>query len=131
VDVRGQYRSYDVERSTDAYIAVKENAMSIRKASVLYGAPKTTLIDRLSGKVHVDCVTTVAPILFSQEQEAMLARHVKTMAEVGYGYSRQETIYLASDFAVSLRDRNHPLTDRWLYQFIRRWPEEAKEFRHG
>jgi hypothetical protein len=110
---------------TEAYIAVKENAMSIRKASALYGVPKTTLIDRLSGKVHVDCVTTGAPTLFAQEQEALLARHIQTMAEVGYGYSRQETINLASDFAVSLglRDRNHPLTDRWLYQFIRRWPE--------
>ncbi|XP_060602824.1 uncharacterized protein LOC132755901 [Ruditapes philippinarum] len=125
VDVRGPYRSYDAERLTEAYIAVKENAVSIRKASALYGVPKTTLIDRLSGKVHVDCVTTGAPTLFAQEQEALLARHIKTMAEVGYGYSRQETINLASDFAVSLglRDRNHPLTDRWLYQFIRRWPE--------
>jgi hypothetical protein len=81
---------------------------------------KTTLIDRF-----ILTVTTGAPTLFSQEQEAMLARHVKTMAEVGYGYSRQETINLASDFAVSLglRDRNRSLTDRWLYQFIRRWPE--------
>ena len=37
---------------------------------------------------------------FSQEQEALLVRHIQTMAEVGYGYSRQDTINLASDYAV-------------------------------
>lgn len=76
--------------------------MSTIKAAPLYGVPKTTLIDRLHGKVDVDCVTTGPPTLFSQEQEALLARHLQTMAEVGYEYSRQETINLASDYAESL-----------------------------
>jgi hypothetical protein len=39
--------------------------MSIRKASVLYGVPKTTLIDMLSGKVHVDCNHRGFNIIFS------------------------------------------------------------------
>lgn len=102
---------------TRAYLAVNDNVMSIRKTALLYGVPKTKLIDRRHGKVDVDCVATGTLTLFSQEQEALLARHVQTMAEVGYGYSRQETIDLASDYAVSLgfRDRSHLLTDRWLY----------------
>ncbi|KAH3769618.1 hypothetical protein DPMN_170891, partial [Dreissena polymorpha] len=40
-----------------------------------------------------------------------------------YG-TRQETINLASDFAfiLGLRPRDKPLTDRWLYKFLDRWP---------
>ncbi|XP_048238250.1 MFS-type transporter clz9-like [Haliotis rufescens] len=47
------------------------------------------------------------------------------MGKIGYGYTRQETINLASDYAVHLgyRDRSHPLSLRWLYSFIDRWPE--------
>ena len=47
------------------------------------------------------------------------------MAEVGYGYSWQETANLASDYAVclGLRDKDHSLSDRWLYNFLQRQPE--------
>lgn len=97
-------------------MAVKDNTMSIRKAALSYGVPKTTLIDRLSGRIDIDVLKPGTLPLFSHEQEALLARHLQTMSEVGYGYSRQETINLASDYAVNLglRDKAHPLTDRWL-----------------
>ena len=38
---------------------------------------------------------------FSQE-EALLASHLKTMAEVGYGYGRQGAINLDFDYSVCL-----------------------------
>ena len=122
---RGSYRGYDSEELTRAYLAVKDNTMSIRRAAETYGVPKTTLIDRLHGRINVDVLKSGTPPLFSEEQEALLSGHLKTMAEVGYGYSRQETINLASDYAVclGLRDKDHPLTNRWLYNFIQRWPE--------
>ena len=67
-------------------------------------------------------VKSGTPPLFSEEQEALLASLVQTMAEVGYGYSRQETINLAPDYAINmgLRDKEHPLSDRWLYNFLQR-----------
>lgn len=63
--------------------------------------------------------------MFSLEQEPLLARDLETMAEIGYGYSRQETINLASDYAfrLGLRRKEHSLTDRWLYTFLGRFPE--------
>ena len=47
------------------------------------------------------------------------------MAEIGYGYSRQETINIASDFAhhLGLCDKSHRLSLQWLYNFLCRWPE--------
>lgn len=87
--------------------------------------PRSTLQDRLFGKVDLDTVKSGPPPLFSQEQEALLAGHLKTMDEVGYGYSRHETINLVTDYAIQLglRDMEHPLTEKWLYTFLSRWPE--------
>ena len=87
--------------------------------------PNTTLIDRMHGRISVDVVESGTPPLFSEEQEALLAGHVQTMAEVGYEYSRQETIILASDYAINmgLTDKEHPLSNRWLYNFLQRWPD--------
>lgn len=63
--------------------------------------------------------------LFSQEQEALLAGHINTMTELGCGYSRIETINLATDycFHLGLRERRSPLSLQWLYNFLERWPE--------
>jgi hypothetical protein len=54
------------------------------------------------GRVDIDTVKSGPQTIFSQEQEAFLTEHLKTMAEIGYGFSRQETINLASDYAVHL-----------------------------
>ena len=63
--------------------------------------------------------------MFNLEQEALLCKHLSTMAEIGYGYSRQETINIASDFAhhLGLCDKSHRLSLQWLYNFLSRWPE--------
>jgi hypothetical protein len=46
------------------------------------------------------------------------------MAEVVFGFSRTEIINIATDFVIhnGIRDKDHPLTDLWLYKFLRRWP---------
>lgn len=43
--------------------------------------------------------------LFNQEQDAFPAGYLKTMDETGYGYSRQETINLASDYCRFMFDK--------------------------
>ena len=125
-NVRGAYRPYDPNALTNAYLAVRNNGMSIRKASQSFDVPYATLQDRTRGNVSVDVVKSGTQPLFSLEDEAILANHLKSMAEVGYGYSRQDTMNLASDYAVHLNLRTSsqkPLTDRWLYSFLSRWPE--------
>ncbi|XP_053376483.1 uncharacterized protein LOC128547533 [Mercenaria mercenaria] len=45
------------------------------------------------------------------------------MAEIGFGYTLQETINLASDYAVhlGLREQDKPLSKQWFYNFLNRW----------
>jgi len=96
--------------------AVKDDHMPISTAAKCYGVPRSSLQDRILGKVDLDTVKSGPDPLFSQEQEALLCNHIKTMAEVGYGYSRQETMNLASEFAVQLglRQEGTLLTDKWF-----------------
>ncbi|KAH3771768.1 hypothetical protein DPMN_173095 [Dreissena polymorpha] len=105
-------------------MAVKDNQMSIRKSALYFNVPKTTLIDRLHGRISIDTVKPGPDPLFTLDQESLLASHIQTMGEVGFGYTRKETINLASDYAftLGLRPREKPLTDRWLYKFLDRWP---------
>ncbi|KAK3100399.1 hypothetical protein FSP39_019286 [Pinctada imbricata] len=47
------------------------------------------------------------------------------MANLGYGYTRQELVNMAWNYAVILekRTKTNPLTLRWFDGFISRWPE--------
>lgn len=87
--------------------------------------PITTLKDRVRGRVNIDVLKSGPAPMFTQEQEAILAAHLNTMGEVGYGYSLQETLNLATDYAVhlGLRDKQHPLSLQWLNSFLSRWPD--------
>ena len=125
---RGSYRSsytYTQQDLTDAYNAVFEEKYPVERAAKRFGVPTNTLKDRVSGKINVDTIKSGPSPLFSLEQEVLLCNHLTTMAEIGYGYSRQETINIASDFAhlLGLCDKSHCLSLQWLYNFLGRWPE--------
>ena len=99
--------------------------MPVLKASRVYGVPRQTLRDRVKNIVSIDCVTTGRAPVFTQEEEVQIVDHVKAMANIGYGYARQEVVNLATDYAVLLgkREKSNPLTLRWFDGFIGRWPE--------
>ncbi|KAH3774211.1 hypothetical protein DPMN_175586 [Dreissena polymorpha] len=42
-----------------------------------------------------------------------------------YGYTKQECLYIASEFAVQLgkRTKDKPLSMKWMKGFLKRWPE--------
>ena len=60
-----------------------EQNLSVQRASILYGVPITTLKERIKGGIFVDVVKAGPTTLFSQEQEAILSRHINTMVELG------------------------------------------------
>lgn len=84
---------------------VKENQMSVKKASKIFQVPDTTLRDRVLQKVDPEtAVFGKSPVLECFE-EAKLVQHFKTMAAYGYGYTRQECVNIASEYAVHLGKR--------------------------
>ena len=85
----------------------------------------TTLRDRVAGRISIDITTTGHPTLFSQEEEALLVEHIKSMAEIGYGYTRAEVVQLASDYAhdTGKKGEESHISQGWYYHFLKRWPE--------
>ena len=104
---------------------MKDGKLAVTRAFWQYGIPEQTLRDRVLGKVDIDCVTMgTAPIL-SMDEEAKIVQHLKSMASFGYGYTRQEVVDVATDYAVQFGKRTHdtPLTLNWFRRFVIRWPE--------
>lgn len=58
---------------------------------LIYEVPITTFKDRVKGRVDIDTVKSGPQTMYSQEEEAFLAKHLITMAQIGFRYSRQET----------------------------------------
>ena len=80
---QGPYHSYDQSSLDAAFKAVKEDGLSVCGAARRYAVPETTLRDRVAGRIRIDTTTTGNPLLFDQEEEALIVDHIKSMAEIG------------------------------------------------
>ncbi|KAH3850583.1 hypothetical protein DPMN_093005 [Dreissena polymorpha] len=92
----------------------------------MYGVPEKTLRDIIKGKINPEGVTTGREPVLSMLEEAQIVEHLKIMAQYGYGYTKQETVDIATDFAIQLckRTKEQPLTLTLFEGFRNRWPEK-------
>ena len=84
---KGKYQQYDTGSLPAAVAAVKNGSMSIRKAAVEYDVPRSTLADRVSGKVAVDCSIGRRPTL-PKHLETEVVNLATLAAQKGIGVSR-------------------------------------------
>ena len=54
-----------------------------------------------------------------------MMNHFKKMSILDYGYTQQEFVHFASQYAVQLgkRTADKPLSMKWIKGFLSRWPE--------
>ena len=71
--------------------AVSQRGISVRRAALEYNIPKSTLQDRLSGKVLPGACSGPERYL-SPEEEKELAQFVMHCAQVGYARTRQQIL---------------------------------------
>ena len=92
-----------------------------------------TLRDRVLGNILPETVTAGRVPVLSLDEELQIVYHLKDVALLGYGYTRQKVVDLASDFAVHVRKRTvyNPFTLNWFNKFIKRWPELRVIKPHG
>lgn len=74
----------------NAFLHVKENGMSVRKAAIRFSVAETILWDRVMSKVDAQTAVMSKLPLFMQYEEARLVSYFKTMVTYGSGYTRQE-----------------------------------------
>ena len=82
------YKAWDEERLMRAYTAVKENKMSCRQAAICYDIPKSTLSDRVSGRVTFGSHSGPKRYL-SDEEETHLVYFLGRVASLGYAKTKR------------------------------------------
>ena len=118
--MKTKYRHYYAQTLTAANKQCKENKMSLKKAAKIYNVYIPTLRDRVFWNVDHDSALIGKHPMFTLDEELKLVHHIKTMAGFGYGYTRQECVNLASDYAVQLskRGKHQPVSMKWLRGFL-------------
>ena len=88
------------QQMLDAMEAASSGNVSINKASELYGVPKTTLKDRLSGQVAHGTKSGPKPYLYP-EKEKELVDHLTKLSDMGLPNTRREVLEIAENVATA------------------------------
>ena len=115
------YKDWSRVSMKAAMQAVIENGMSIRRAAEVYSVPKSTLGDRISGRVLPGCTSGPASYL-SCEEEKELVTFLCRAAQIGHGRTRQEVIAIVERILAS-RGIVKRVTSGWWGAFVARHPE--------
>lgn len=91
--IKKKKKCYDKEQMKLALAKVRSGAMNKSEASRVYGIPRTTLLDRLAGRVDDEC-RSGPPTALPKEDEARLAAHVVGMANAGFPYTRKSLMLM-------------------------------------
>ncbi|XP_062596590.1 uncharacterized protein LOC134258049 [Saccostrea cucullata] len=122
---RQKYAKHDYEKMKMAYDAVKSGKLSLKKAAEKFGVKKSTLYDRVSGKIDVYASSGRKPAL-NPEIEKRIVDNVTQTAEKGFGISRQQLLSRTGILCNRLKLNcfvNKQPTKHWWYGFKSRHPE--------
>jgi len=119
-DTQTKRKQWSEESMTAALDEFKKGKHSINKIAVLYGVPKSTLHDRISGRVEHGTKSGPRPYL-DAEEERQLANHLVKVAKLGYGKTRKEVKMIAENVA---KDKGvlrcTRISDGWWKSFLHR-----------
>ena len=106
----------------DAMEAASSRDISANKAADMYGVPRSTLKDRLSGRVVHGVKPGPRPYL-RESEERELVDHLKELAEIGLGKTRGEVLRIAESVAESKGIlKGVEITNGWWRRFLERNP---------
>ena len=102
---------------------VKRGKYSINRVAYMYGVPRSTLKDRVTGKVKHGTNPGPRPYL-NKEEEKKLANHLVYVAKIGYGKTRKQVSMLVEGVAKQKGVlRKNRISDGWWNKFIKRQSE--------
>ena len=118
---RPTYRGYSTISMEKAYEAAVTGTMSVRKAPEEYGVPRSTLHEKVTGKVALQ-VKSGSKNCLTDEEVASLVDFLVGCATIGYAKSRKDVLAIAQQI-VSTRKPGVEITKGWWDSFRRRHPE--------
>ena len=117
---RGTYRHWDIISMHKAIKEV-EQGMSVRKAAELFNVPKSTLHDRITGRVDVGARSGPQPYL-SFEEEEELASFLIRIAKIGYPHTKKQVFALVQRI-IDSKGITATITNGWWNRFCQRHPK--------
>ena len=119
--IRADYKQWPEWSMKKAVDAVTVQKLSIRRAAEQYSIPKSTLGDRVSGRVQFGAVSGPPKYLTSMEEEE-LAIFLCRCGAMGFARSKSEIIALVQRVLDS-RNKQVIVTNGWWESFQRRHPK--------
>ena len=114
------YKEYNDDRLLKAYEAVRDKNLSIRRAAEQFSVPKSTLADRVSGRVSVVCHSGPDRYLTDYEEEELLS-FISKCAKMGYAKTKKEIITLVQGILIE-KGRYVTVSNGWWESFKQRHP---------
>ena len=116
------YNEHDMKR---ALSDIRDNGMSVKKASFLYNINRTTLLNHVKN-CHDSKVGR--PTVLTSAEEALLVHSLKKLGDWGFGIDRPAVQSIVMDI-VTACGRPNPFKDGkpgndWMYGFEGRWKAE-------
>ena len=116
-----KYKRWTNVRMDRALDAVRLHGLSVRRAAEEYDVPKSTLHDRVSGRVLIGGQSGPQKYL-TDEEEGELELFLTGCASVGYARSRQQVLQLVQE-VMSNKGMPVTVTHGWWESFRRRHPQ--------
>ena len=101
--------------------SVRLQGISVRRAAVEFGVPRSTLGDRISGRVTHGTVSGPQRYL-SDDEEEELVRFLLGCASVGYAKTRKEVLSLVQSQVLRYQSVDRPISHGWWDSFCKRHP---------
>ena len=117
---RVPYKQWDSESMEMAVAIVERGETSVRRAAEIYNVPRSTLHDRVSGKIRIDSKPGKKPYLSVEEEEELVSFFLKC-AKIGYSHTRREALAIVQRILES--KGIHPVGDGWWKRFCDRHPQ--------
>lgn len=102
---KGLKATYPIENMIGAVEAVRAGS-SVREAAAKYGVPKSTLGDRISGRIDVEARPGRAPVIPKDIEDAMVSKAM-SRADQGFGLSKRTMIARAGTLCKTMGFRNN------------------------
>lgn len=115
---RGKYKCWSEATMTAATRAVTQENVSVRKASETYNVPRSTLSDRVSGRV-LPGAKSGPPKVLTDEEEEELVSFLSRLSDIGYPKTRKQVVDLVNHIAIT-RGRTQ-ISMSWWDSFRRRY----------
>ena len=97
---KGSYKQWSEASMSAAIRAVLQDNISVRRASELYNIPRSTLADRITGRV-LPGAKSGPPKILTDEEEEELVSFLCRLSDIGYPKTRRQVVDLVNQIAVS------------------------------